>query len=243
MDSGFPATRPGQGACVRDYSPDVEYQLVDSDDLKREIYAMRYDAFRRDHAIPEREDGLFIDFYDSLPNCYPFLIRYRDETVASIRLHVVSPEFRKSPSMDVFPDILGPMIEEGHTVIDPGRFVTTHMAMLRVPELAYIALRVPSMASLAFEAKYCFIAVREDYIRFYKRALNAVQLCEPRPYPELRYRVCAMRVDVPDVREELADRYGHFRTPLDEWRRVFNRTPSLPTDMPDNVPTRGTLVS
>lgn len=229
------AVKLGAASCVRDYSPEVEYQLADTEELRNLIYRFRYDAYRRDKVIEPRESGMFIDYYDSLENCYAFAIRYREELVASIRLHVISPEFRRGPALDVFPDIIHPMIEEGHTVIDPTRFVTAHMAMLRIPELVYITLRVPSMASLVFGAKYCLATVREDHIRFYRRALKAVQLCEPRPYPELRHRICVMRVDVPDVREELAQHYSSFSTPLDDWRYAFKKPlPGAPTMASDD---------
>lgn len=223
MNMSVVVAKPRADNCVRDYNLHVEYELADSDSLREEIFRFRYEAYRRDKVIEPRENRQFVDYYDGLANCYPFAIRYDDELVASIRVHVISPENAKGPALDVFPDIVRPMVESGHTIIDPTRFVTANMAMLRIPELAYITLRVPSMASLVFDARYCLVTVREEHIRFYKRALSAVQLCEPRPYPELRFRICAMRVDVPDVKDELAVRYENFRTPLDEWRRVFAR--------------------
>ena len=223
MGINLPADRLESGMGLRDYSPEVSYHVAETERDRREIYRFRYEAYRREKVIEPRPSGMFTDYYDTLPNCWTFGIRWQEELVASIRLHVISPRERKGPALDVFPDIIGPMVDAGYTVIDPTRFVTANMAMLRIPELAYITLRVPSMASLVFDAKYCLATVREEHIRFYKRALNAVQLCEPRPYPELRYRICVMRVDVPDVRDELAERYATFQTPLDHWRAAFSR--------------------
>ena len=215
-----------------DYRPEIEYQVASSPEFRNEIFKFRYNAYRREGVIRENPTGIFTDYYDTLENCWIFGILSNGELVSSIRVHVISPEFRRGPALDVFPDIVTPMLDAGDVLVDPTRFVTSHNAILRIPELVYVTLRVPSMASLAFNARYCLVTVREEHIRFYKRVLNATQLCEPRPYPELMYHICAMRVDIAQMRDELAKRHSAFQTPLSDWRHMFERPgPVVPPNL------------
>ncbi len=130
------------------------------------------------------------------------------ELAGSIRCHVISPEQDKGPAMDVFPDIVRPMIyDEGLTVVDPTRFVTDHDLTKKYPEIPFMALRAACMTYDFFDADYCLATVRREHAAFYRRVFRAEMVCEPRPYPTLNAPICLMKTKVSHFREKLLRRY------------------------------------
>ena len=206
---------------VSDYRPEIEYRVATAPDELDEIYRLRYRAYLREGAIEPNRSHSFTDDYDRLDNCWIFGIHAEDQLVSSIRLHVLSKERRKGPALDVFPDIVGPMIDAGQVIVDPTRFVSDEAANRKYPELAFITMRVPCMACLAFDADYCFATVRAEHAPFYERIFDAKALCEPRPYPTLKYPICVMRIDVEKMRDILIARHSVFQSTVAEWQMVF----------------------
>ena len=92
-----------------EYLQEVDYRVAQTDSDRLEIYKMRYDAYRREGSINENPTGLFRDIYDEFDNCWIFGVFADDRLISSIRFHVISPENRKGPALDVFPDIDVPL--------------------------------------------------------------------------------------------------------------------------------------
>jgi len=214
----------GPALRVSDYRPEIEYRVAIGQPELDEIYALRYRAYLREGAIEPNPAGHFTDDYDRLPNCWIFGVYADDRLISSIRFHVLSRQFRMGPALDVFPDIVSPMIEGGQVIIDPTRFVSDHEMNRKYPELAFITMRVPCMASLAFGADYCFATVRAEHRAFYARIFEAKALSEPRPYPTLKYPICVMQIEVERMRDVLMARHAAFHSGLAEWRAVFEST-------------------
>ncbi|PCI05962.1 MAG: hypothetical protein COB78_05155 [Hyphomicrobiales bacterium] len=187
------------------------------------MYRLRYEAYMRENTIDENEAGIFRDAYDDLENCWIFAIYIDGRLISSIRLHVISPKFPKGPSLDVFPDVIGPMIEEGKTLIDPTRFVAEAGAMERYPELPYLTMRAACMAYEYFDASYCLAAVRREHVAFYRRVFHSIPLCEPRAYPSLKKPICLLKLDVGEGRERLLNRYPIFESSFTERRMIFEQ--------------------
>ena len=67
--------------------------MADTDELKAEVYRLRYACYRRKRSIPEREDGQFSESFDDQPNSFSFLVRNRErEALATVRITVVRPD-------------------------------------------------------------------------------------------------------------------------------------------------------
>jgi hypothetical protein len=209
---------------VSDYLQEIDYRVVRTAEERDEVFRLRYDAYLREGAIEENASRRFFDDYDRLDNCWIFAIHDDDgRLLSSIRFHVISKQWRRGPALDVFPDIVGPMIEQGKVLIDPTRFVADAAAMRDNPELPYITLRVATMASEYFEADYCLATVRAEHRAFYRRVFESTLLCEPRPYPTLTKPICLMSADVRAIRDRLMQRYPVFLSSFTERRMLLER--------------------
>src|SRR5947209_20569689 len=99
-------------ALVSDRSPDplehVDYRLAETAEEKDEIYRLRDRAYLREGAILPSESGRVCDHYDDAPNTWIFGVHVHGELYSSIRVSVLTPECRTSPSADMYTDIIYP---------------------------------------------------------------------------------------------------------------------------------------
>ncbi len=210
---------------VYDCLQETDYRLAHTDWEKEAIYRLRYRAYLREGAIHPNTQLRFTDAYDRLENCWIFGVHMAGRLVGSIRLHVISPENPMGPALDVFPDIVGPMIDAGQVVVDPTRFVADAEISRRTPELPYLTLRLICLAAEHFEADYCLATVRKEHRAFYRRVFGSKPLCEPRPYPTLKDPICLMRGSVAELREQVLQRRPFFQSTFTERRMMFERRP------------------
>lgn len=206
------------------YLQEADYRVKYSQKDKEEVFRLRYEAYLQEGAIQENKTGMFNDAYDEFDNCWIFGVHLENKLASSIRCHVISPENRKGPALDVFPDIVGPMIENGQTVIDPTRFVADTSIAKKYPEIPFLTLRVACMAYDYYEADYCLATVRKEHAAFYRRVFNAEILCEPRPYPTLNAPICLLKTNVSKFRNKLARRYPIFESSFTERRMIFEQS-------------------
>lgn len=205
------------------YLQEADYRVAFSKSDREKIFRLRYDSYLNEGAINENASGVFNDAYDNFDNCWIFGVHLENELASSIRCHVITPENRKGPALDVFPDIVGPMIEKGQTVVDPTRFVADTAAAAKYPELPFLTLRVACMVYDYYEADYCLATVRKEHAAFYRRVFNAEILCEPRPYPTLNAPICLLKTNVSSFREKLLRRYPIFESSFTERRMIFEQ--------------------
>ncbi len=206
----------------------VEYRRVTADDEFDPVYRLRYEAYRREEFIPFNSDHMVRDEYDGLPNAYSYGVYVDGELVSSVRIHNLTPDFRHSPNYTLFPDILDPLLDQGHNILDPGRFTADHEASLALPALPFLTLRIPSIAVLYFGTKYCLSSVRPEHGAFYRRVYNSVALSEPRSHEGVGFPVMLYACDVPVIYPGLLRRYPFFRSTAEEREALFGpvgRTP------------------
>ncbi len=206
------------------YLQEADYRIADTSENRDEIFKLRYDCYLKEGAIEPNWSGKFHDVYDTFENCWIFGIFLDGKLVSSIRCHLISPEWNKGPAMDVFPDIVGPMVyEQGLKIVDPTRFVVDAEAAGNYPEIPFLTLRSACMTYDYHEADYCLATVRKEHAAFYKRVFKAEMLCEPRPYPTLNAPICLMRTNVSKFRSELLRRYPIFESSFTERRMLFEQ--------------------
>ena len=203
------------------YLQEVDYRLAETPGDKREVYRLRYDAYMREGAISENSEKEFSDEYDAMDNCWIFGIFLDQKLASSIRFHILTPENRKGPSVDVFPDIVHPMLDEGMTLVDPTRFVVEQSVTKDYPEIPFMTMRIAYMAYEYFNASYALATVRKEHAAFYRRVFKAEIVSDPRPYPTLKSPICMLRSDVRGLREQLARRYPIFESSYTERRMIF----------------------
>src|SRR3569832_1525776 len=137
----------------------VEYRRVSPEELSDPVYKLRYEAYRREEFVPFNPAGTVHDEFDDLPNAYCYGVYIDGQLVSSLRLHHMTREHKLSPSYSVFTDVLDPLLEEGHTFIDPGRFTADLKASLAYPALPFLTLRIAVLVSWFFLVLFCLLLV------------------------------------------------------------------------------------
>jgi hypothetical protein len=202
----------------------VEYRRVDPRKADDPVYRLRYEAYRREEFVPFNSQAVVRDEFDELPNAYCFGIYIDGRLVSSLRLHVLTRDFRTSPSYSVFPDVLDPFLDRGETCIDPGRFTNDFEASLQFPALPFLAVRLPVLAADQFDAVHGLASVRPEHGPFYRRVFRSECISEPRYYHGLTFPMQLYACDVAEVREPVMRRYPFFASTAEERQRLFSRT-------------------
>lgn len=206
----------------------VEYRRVSTSEQFDPVYRLRYEAYRREEFVPFDAGGVVRDEFDELPNAFCYGIYIDGRLVSSLRLHHVTREHKLSPSYSVFSDILDPLLEAGHTFIDPGRFTADLEASLAYPALPFLTLRIAVMAVWHFRVKYCLSTVRPEHVAFYRRVFNSTKLGDARYYHGLAFPMEMWACDCPVVYPNLIKRYQFFDSTEEERRRLFSPPHSSP---------------
>src|SRR6202140_5066293 len=76
----------------------VDYRLAETAEDREQIYRLRYRAYLREGAILPSESERVPDRYADLPNNFTFGIFIQGELCSSIRISVLTSEWRGGPS-------------------------------------------------------------------------------------------------------------------------------------------------
>jgi hypothetical protein len=216
-----PKKRAALPPALADILERVSYRRVALEDINDPVYRLRYEAYRREDFIPFNSQRVAGDPYDHSPNVYCYGVYIDDLLVSSIRFHHVTPEMRESPGRSVWPEILGPVLDEGKSYIDPSRFTSDHDASLAFPALPFLTLRLVAMASVHFEADYCISAVRREHAAFYVRVFRSRQIGGLRTFAELKFPMLLYAAEVPIIRDQVYASYPVFMSTEEERDALF----------------------
>jgi len=211
----------------------VDYRLAETPEEKEEIYRLRYRAYLREGAIQPTSDQRVTDQYEDAPNAWTFGVYVQGELYSSIRVSVLTSEWRMSPSVELFGDVLHPKLDQGLVFIDSTRFVADPEKARNFPELPYVTVRLGSMAGVHFNADFGLAIVRAEHQAFYRRLFLQETWCEPRLYPGLVKPVGLMAAHLPTVRERVLARYPFLRSTAFERRMLFERSGERRSSSPD----------
>jgi len=112
---------PGSGLLDR-----VEYRPVETPEEKNCIYLMRYRAYLHGGLILPSESRRVSDQYDDAPNALTFGVYVDGELSSSLRLHVLTSEWRMSFATELFGDVLDPASIKA-------RFSSMRLVLLQTP--------------------------------------------------------------------------------------------------------------
>ena len=208
---------------IQDLIERVDYRRADTPEEREEIYRLRYDAYRQEGAIEPKLSRSFSDGFDDLDNAHVFGVHFDGKLASSIQLNISTPESPELPALGVFNDVLGPLIEERRTIIDPTRFVVEPGIARALPKISYATVRIGWMACEFFEADWVLATVRVEHQAFYKRLFGHKPLCKARPYPTLKKPISLMGLEYPAAKERVHQRYPFFRSTFFERRMLFER--------------------
>ncbi len=190
----------------------IDYRRADTPEEKDSIYRLRYRAYLREGAILPSEAERVTDRYDDLPNNFTFGIYVHGELCSSIRISVLTSEWRGSPSSEMFSDLLHPELDQGRVIIDPTRFVADPEKARRFPELPYVTVRLGYVACAHFNADIGLANVRPEHRAFYRKVFLQEPWGEPRLYPGLIKPVGLMAAQYPKIRERVFRRFPYMRS-------------------------------
>jgi len=201
----------------------VDYRLIETPEDKDCLYLMRYRAYLHGGLILPSESQRVSDRYDDAPNAWTFGIYVDGELCSSLRVHVLTPEWRMSYATELFGDILHPRLDQGEIFIDPARFVADPEKAQRFPDLPYLTVRLGYLACEHFNADTGLALVRAEHQAFYRRVFLNETIAEPRSFPNVTKKVALMASDFRTVREPVLARFPIMRSSAFERRMLFQR--------------------
>jgi hypothetical protein len=205
-------------------SAHVDDRLAETPEEKEAIYRLRYRAYLREGAVKESPEQRVVDQYEDLPNAWTFGVYLHGELCSSVRISVLTPEWRESCSAEAFGEILHPRLDRGEVIIDPARFVADPDKARQFPELPYVTLRVAYMACEYFKADLGLAIVRAEHQAFYRRVFLHETIAEPRLFPGLLKPVGLMAANFTTERNKVFERYPMMRSSAFERRMLFQRS-------------------
>ena len=222
----------------------IDYRLIETPAERDSVYLMRYRAYRDGGLIPPSESRRVSDSFDDAPNAWIFGIYIDGELCSSIRLHVLTPEWRTSISTEMFGDVLHPRLDRGEVFVDPARFAADPEKGQRFPELPYLTVRLAYLACDHFNADTGLALVRPDHQAFYRRVFLSETIAEPRLVPSFldSKTVALMASDFRTVREKVLTRFPIMRSSAFERRMLFQRA-SEPRSFSSRSSSHGVVVA
>jgi N-acyl amino acid synthase FeeM len=201
----------------------VDYRRIETPEDKDRLYLMRYRAYLQGGLILPSETLRVSDRYDDAPNALTFGIYVDGELCGSLRLHVLTSEWRMSYATELFGDVLHPRLDQGEIFVDPARFVADPEKAQRFPELPYLTLRLAFLACEYFNADTGLALVRAEHQPFYRRVCLHETIAEPRSFPNVLKKVALMASDHRARREQVLARFPIMRSSAFERRTLFQR--------------------
>ena len=212
----------------------VDYRSIETPAEKDSIYLMRYRAYLHGGLILPSESQRVSDRYDEAPNAWTFGIYVDGELCSSLRIHVLTSDWRMSYATELFGDVLHPRLDQGEVFIDPARFVADPEKAQRFPELPYLTLRLAYLACEYFNADTGLALVRAEHQAFYRRVFLSEVIAEPRSFPGFLPKVALTASNFRAVREKVMTRFPIMRSSAFERQMLFQRASernSLPGGM------------
>jgi N-acyl amino acid synthase FeeM len=224
----------------------IDYRRIETAEEKDLLYAMRYRAYLHGGLILPSASQRVSDRYDDAPNAWTFGIYVDGELCSSLRLHVLTSEWRTSYATELFGDVLHPRLDQGEVFIDPARFVADPEKHQRFPELPYLTLRLAYLACEYFNADTGLAVVRAEHQAFYRRVFLHRTIAEPRSFPNVLKKVALMASPFRAQRERVLARFPIMQSTHFERQMLFERhreQPPLVLDVPEFLPGQASISS
>ncbi|WP_110034252.1 N-acyl amino acid synthase FeeM domain-containing protein [Hoeflea marina] len=198
----------------------IEYRRIESTEDLEDIARIRYRAMSSVGLAPP--DGtILIDDLDFKPNAHILGIYFDERLVSTLRIHHVTSSERDSVAVAHFPDVMNPLLDAGHTFIDPVRFAADPAIMREYPMLPYLTLRIVTMATDYFQTDYCLSVIKPNHRAFYKRIFNFKPMVEPRYFPKYGSNIELHWSDRIADLQNIYDRFPFFNSKPIERRLMF----------------------
>src|SRR5690606_8330997 len=140
----------------------VEYRRVIHGEDLEQVGRLRYRYYMTRNFLEDKFLGTIIDEVDHDHQAHAYGIYIDGTLVSTLRVHHITAEHRIGTSAKLFPDILGPMLDNNMSFVDPTRFAADPAYLAELPAIPYLTLRIAAMASEYFNASFCLAAVKPE---------------------------------------------------------------------------------
>lgn len=209
-----------------DVMDNIEYRRAITQEDFEPISKLRAQAFDARIVYSRKLSGDALDEMDFAPNAYVFGMYYFGELVSTVRFQVVTRETPQSFSLKMFPETLGPLVEQGMTFIDPTKFAVDETISHEVSGLPLLTLRIPMMAMTHFDADAGLALIKEAHEPFYRRVFHSSLLAGPKRLEGVAVPI----ILVQSPRKNTLDtcrRYPVFYSTAAERKIMFDRSGSV----------------
>jgi hypothetical protein len=207
----------------------VEYRLAVAAVDREAVFRLRYDGYLKDGGIAANETRTFSDAWDEVPNVLIFGVYLEGELASTVRVHVTSAGGREAPAFEPFADVLIPLSDQGHRLVDPTRFVINERFARIGAEIPFLTLRLTNMAAEYFGAYGILATVRQEHTIMYKRVVGHHAISEPRTYPLLKKPIVCMLVETTTLPLVAYRRHPFLMSTAVERERIFGSHPLAQT--------------
>ena len=201
-----------RSAQLSHFSKRVTCKLASSYVDRDAIFKLRYQSYFRAGLVSQNSFGRYIEPADHADNAYLMGLYIDRRLVSSLRLQIGSAATPNFSSLELFPDVLEPILRKDKTVIDMSCVATDGELARSYVWLPYIILRSWIMAAEHFHADYIAAAVRPQHQLFYQRVLNCELHSELRLLPHHLTRVGLVILDFATSAKRLYENLPFLRS-------------------------------
>jgi hypothetical protein len=185
------------------------------------IFRLRYQSYLRAGLISSNSFGRHIEPADHAANAYLVGLYVDRKLVSSLRLQIGRATAPMFSSLELFPNLLEPLLRSDKIVVDMSCVATDGELARSYVWLPYLNLRSWIMAAEVFHADYIAAAMRPQHQLFYERVLNFGQRSELRPLPHHLTGVSLVIIDFPSSVNRLYENLPFLRSTPPERQQVF----------------------
>jgi hypothetical protein len=208
-------------AQLSSFSKRVTCRLARSYIEREAVFKLRYQTYSRAGLISQNAFGRYIEPADHAANTYLIGLRIGGRLVSSLRLQIGSPTTPNFSSVELFPDILEPLLGSDKTVVDLSCVATDGELARQYVWLPYLILRTWITTAEHFHADYIAAAVRPQHQLFYQRVLNC-ELCSALRQPPYQLAfVGLVTLDFARSAERLYESLPFLRSTPSERQQLF----------------------
>ena len=232
--TGEKRNRIGLNERIADILPALEYRRMDEFEDREAVMRMRHEGYAQSFSVPKGWTG-FTDRYDQCANTHTFGIFAGDKLASTIRLGIVTPQARDSHAVDLYPDLLGSMLDRDAVLIDISRLVVDTQCAVQIPELPYVTFRAAAIACRHYSPFGLVSVIRVKHIPFYKRLFNGEVIGEPIYYEALDCELNLVLFTLEKILDDLCQRLPSLDSEYLERRQLFGPPELIPGIKPGKI--------
>lgn len=200
----------------------VEHRVAVTPAEREAAFRLRFDSYQKSGILQRSDtDVLYDPRYDDASNAWITTTFIDGELAGTVRVNIGVGESAVLPGLQVFADVLVPILSAGQVVAEFTRLAARlHLSSIH-PELAYIVMRPAFMAAEHFEVDLAVATPRAEHIAFYRRAFGAVVWRPPCDYPGLTAKFACVGADYRLARQFIESRYPFLESDPAEREALF----------------------